>query len=143
MGFGLMYAGGTGTFFYNKIYPRLLPGKPFTTAVIDASIQSPLLYMPQYYLMAEVIKDATSLSSFRPVGELASASFATWKTNFAGDLQALLCFWVPFHTFNFTLFPVHLRMTVMSVIGFLWAVILSSLRGNTMQESSEATTQSQ
>jgi len=142
--FGAMYTAGPGFLFYCKIYPRLLPRKPIISAGFDSGVQTPFVYMSQYYIMAEFIKDLTSPSaSFRSSGETLTAGLATWKTNLVEDYPKQLLFWLPAQVLNFWFVPLHLRILYMASIGFVWSILLSTWRGNAMDESKEASRQSQ
>jgi len=140
--FGMMYAGGAGSLFYTKIYPRLFPRKPVVAALLDVTIQMPVVYMSQYYLMAEFIKDTTSSAvSVRPLRELLASACATWKANIAEDVRNLLSFWGPMQLMTFGVVPVHLRIVFMSVVGFFWSALMSRSRGKTMHDEEEACNQ--
>lgn len=133
--FGFVYASGPGGLIYNKLYPKLLPGRPFLTALIDNLTNTPFLYMPLYYGLAEIIKDVAKNELFtRSASGMLSSAFTVWASNFPEDFKMSCTFWIPSQAFNFYFFPVHLRMTVMGAIGFGWIAILSAFRGRSAVE---------
>lgn len=128
-GFGFGYASTAGYFIYNKIYPRLLKGKPLQTAVVDVFGNNPFVYFPSFYVYNEAVFAKLEKKSTKPA-DVIRRGMDRWRTNFFDDLKMGVAVWIPLHASNFALFPLRFRLPVMAVQGVVWVGVLSYFRGD-------------
>lgn len=128
--FGFSFASTIGYQVYNVLYP-MTRWSPLTTAVIDVFVQMPLFYFPIFYVSKEFIFSDSKQWLSRP-GDVIQRGLDEYKTNFLADVAMGAKFWIPAHYVNFRCSPLYLRQPFMGLIGFLWAVLLSQSRGDSV-----------
>lgn len=137
--FGFFVIGVVLTLFYVHTLPRLfLRATRFSTLswqdklrdrsgqrevaaqlALDQFVFQPIVYFHCYYAISELVRGSGSLVN----------AHAIWKENVFVDATRGACFWVPFQIMSYAFLPVYLRMPAMNVAGFIWLILLSSLRG--------------
>ena len=126
--FGLCYLGAFQYVQYTLWFPRLFPGSG-TVAVakrvaFDQLINTGLWYYPLFYAVQSCVMNAQF--------DVANVSegLERYKQNVAQDMVNCWKLWVPMQAINFSVVPVHLRVTYAAGVSFVWSCILSALRGN-------------
>lgn len=137
--FGILVVGVVSSLFYVQTLPRLFRrATRFSTlswhdklrdrsgqrevaaqVVLDQCVFQPIVYFHCYYAISELVRGSGGLIS----------AHALWKENIFIDAVQGACFWVPCQFINFVFLPVYLRMPAMNFAGFIWLILLSSLRG--------------
>lgn len=94
-----------------------------STVFLDAIIHLPLIYLPTFYCVKEMVQGGKS-DPVAWVQDGCSKYVANWWT----DVPQLVYVWVPTDIVCFSA-PLWLRMPVRHVVSFVWTAYLSFLRG--------------
>lgn len=126
----IWYLLGVSPQVYNVIYPRLYgASRPFLAAWTDVLTNNPFVYFPGFYVCKSFAYASMSTWLKRPK-QIAVDGLTSYRTNFWSDAKTAVLFWLPCHTFNFRLVPLHFRMPFMAAIGLIWATLLSARSGS-------------
>lgn len=126
--FGLCYLGAFQYVQYTLWLPRLFPGtgawvvsqRVFFDQVINTGMwYYPLFYMVQSCVMQNQLDVPT-----------AAEGIERYKRNVTSDMVNCWKLWVPMQCINFSVVPVHMRVTFAAGVSFVWSCILSALRGD-------------
>ena len=133
--FGFGYTGLICYGIYAKLYPYLFQNifkNVFNTNIkqtigqilIDQFIHSPLIYMPVFYCLKGFIYNGSMSKAL-----INSSLNEYFCTNIKKDILALWMVWIPANMLTFTIIPLHLRVPYLTLVSFVWTVVLSALRG--------------
>jgi hypothetical protein len=122
------YCGSVYTVIYGTIFSQILKrGVPALALVlVDYSVVSQIVYFPAYYMVQEVVQS--------PNPSLQSA-LRKCDENRWDDFTALLSIFMPFSWFNYAYVPTPWRGTFSGCAGVIWAMYLSSSRGELKEKS--------
>ena len=87
------------------------------------TINTAVWYYPCFYMLQSCVM------SGKADAKTAGEGLARYRTNYAVDLVACWQVWVPAQLINFSIVPVHLRVTFAAGVSCIWSCILSSMRG--------------
>jgi len=127
--FGL-YCGAVFGTFYSKYYTIILERMlrcniPKILAVVgiglfDSTVLAVTMYYPVYY----TIQEFSHTHRFVPLKGLKVA-----RENTMEDVKAMVSFFCPLTMINMLLVPAHLRAICVNIVGNIWCIILSKMRG--------------
>ncbi len=89
----------------------------------------PFSYLPVFYAMRELGMTDASVSTAIANG------FKAYKTGVVEDMLLQYQLFVPTQLLNFTVVPPHLRVPVLTSVGFVWCMALSFRHGNKSEDS--------
>ena len=134
MNFGILI-GGVYFFIYGPLYSQLMEkfNSPVALVLLDYNVTSNLVYFPLYYLTEEWV-EAAAFSGTRALEKCNQNRFEDW-----------LALWKfsPLGWFNYSFVPTAHRGTFSGCCGFLWALYLTHIRGETTTTSDSGDTQEQ
>ena len=123
--FSVCYGGAGQFIMLNKIMPRIFPGllngnktAACKALVFDQVIHFPLIYMPTFYFFNQFNYKNFSFKNIQD----------NWRKNIINDMFVQGIIFIPVQAFNFTENPPHLRIPLLTSVGFIYAIILSSMR---------------
>ena len=68
-------------------------------------------------------------------GEPLSATMRALRRNWASDVIACWCFWLPAHALSFGLLPMHWQVPFAAAVSFVYTAFVSFRRGERLTES--------
>ena len=154
--FGLVAMGFLQYAFYVKTLNRLLPNvEAFTAlsfraklrdkaglrhllyqAAIDNFIYTPFFFFPIFYWTQEVFMTPQDERDASGQGIMESA-LSKYGKNAVEDNVVGLKIWIPADLILFGFFPLYLRVPMMSLVSFGYIVVLSLMRGASVEPSEE------
>lgn len=128
--FGFCYTGIGHFYIYCKLYPYLFRGvsskiKPMGQLMVDQLVHCPFVYFPAFYCVKNTVYHGT-LSKDVISNSLDKYFNETMKQ----DLTDLWKLWIPANVLTFTVIPMHLRVSWIAGVSFIWTAYLSYSRGN-------------
>lgn len=81
-------------------------------------------YYPLFYVVQSCVMNA------RWDAPTATEGLERCRANWTTDMINCWKLWVPMQAINFSVCPVHMRVTFAAAVSFLWSGILSALRGD-------------
>lgn len=109
---------------YSKFYPLMMKRynwSPVFCIVFENTFPCLFIYYGAFYLTQTLIEEG----KFN-----VRKAFDTANQNRIGDMKSLWAFWGPIHFVSFKYVPPNMRGMFAAVVGSLWVVVLSTLRGD-------------
>ncbi|CAD7968303.1 unnamed protein product [Amoebophrya sp. A25] len=132
--FGAIYAGGPGYAIYNILYPRHLKfvqAKPLLGSFFDCLVQTPLVFLPVFYLVKESVLLPPAAEKTKTEGSILAGSssaqraFQKYTENVVRDTAVAGAVWIPLMYVAFRYVPLRWRWPYMSGTGVFWAFIFN------------------
>ena len=150
LGFGLFQVGFVQYTLYVSIFSRAFPGAagfaaaPLAAKLRDAQglrnlakqvcldqfVYHPLCYFPVFYTCQELVLHGVSHSPAEHVRNAVDK----YLPNAEDDLCALWKLFIPTSIVQFSVMAMHMRVPFVATVGFVWCGILSSMRGEEIEE---------
>jgi len=116
-----------------KTYPWLMRQlnchRSISGPVVEGSYYFPVLYFPGFYVLQDI----------RSSGRITLVSaYQRYKKNIFQDMLNWLKFWPLPVAVGFASLPNHMIPVYISIVGFIWVLILSSTRGELYNEELDA-----
>jgi len=132
--FGFIYQGSCQYFMFNHIMEHFWPTKnqTFRAALYKVGLANiicdPMFFFPTFYYMREALNtDDWSRASFY-------VGLNNYKANCFTDWYNSWKIWIPGFGVTFFIMPKHLRLPWMSLLSFVYCIILSITRGDRQAE---------
>lgn len=132
--FGFIYQGSCQYFMFNKVFEWISPTKTQTMRAALSKVGAanlicdPCFFFPTFYYLREALNtdDFTRRSFWN--------GLSRYKVNYLWDWTYSWSLWIPGHAVTFFVMPTHLRLPWMSLLSFLYCVIVSVTRGDRTAE---------
>jgi hypothetical protein len=128
---GVLYTGFVVYAIYVKIYPKLFRRieqwpkfrKAAFMSFVDQFIHNMVIYFPFFYAFKAGVYQGFSKET------CTNAVHTYLYENMYDDMISSLSVWGPANIITFAMIPPHLKTPWLSVVSFVWIVVLSTIRG--------------
>ena len=124
-----------GVINYNvfRLISRIQWGGPwrgtFGMMAIDIFAHLPVLFYPQFYFARELAFAPAWPTSVSELRDHAVTGLSKYHANFVGDITTLVVVFVPIDLVMFRWLPLHMRTPFLGMVGIIFPLALSKLRG--------------
>ena len=124
--FGLIWSGGGQYILFNMIFPRIFGTGIFNgcklaiskSLVFDQVVHAPFMYFPMFYLFRE-------LGDSQKKDQVLNSAFDAWKNEIVDDMIIQVVIFLPVQIINFKYSPKHIRIPLLTGVGFIYSMFLS------------------